>query len=172
MLLENELIKLRAVEAEDLDRIYRWENDTRLWDCTSTIAPFSRKQIYDYIANYDGDIFAARQLRLMIVEKSGGKEVGMIDLYDFDAVNRRAYVGLFVDASHRRKGLAEASLDALAVYCESKIGMRQLAAIVAADNEVSLRVFESKGFEVSGLLRSWLKRGQTYADAYFLQKLF
>lgn len=56
-------ITLRALEPVDVDTLYRWENDTRIWEAGSTLAPFSRKQLWDYIDTYDGDIYAARQLR-------------------------------------------------------------------------------------------------------------
>ena len=29
--LENKKIKLRALEPEDLDFLYKWENDTKFW---------------------------------------------------------------------------------------------------------------------------------------------
>ena len=43
-------VRLRALEPEDLDILYRYENDSSLWEVGTTIAPFSRKQLYDYIA--------------------------------------------------------------------------------------------------------------------------
>ena len=39
-ILENDEIKLRALEPEDISLLYVWENDTKLWEVGSTIAPF------------------------------------------------------------------------------------------------------------------------------------
>ena len=40
--LTGKKIALRAIEPEDLDDLYRWENDSSLWIYGCTIAPFSR----------------------------------------------------------------------------------------------------------------------------------
>ena len=40
--LENDTIRLRALEPEDLDLLYAWENDTSLWEFGSTLVPYSR----------------------------------------------------------------------------------------------------------------------------------
>ena len=37
-LLENERVCLRALEPEDLELLYRWENDSELWEVGNTLA--------------------------------------------------------------------------------------------------------------------------------------
>ena len=44
-LLKNDRITLRAMEPEDLEFIYRMENDTTLWSAGSTNVPYSRYKI-------------------------------------------------------------------------------------------------------------------------------
>ena len=100
-MLSDNSIRLRALEPDDLDMLYLWENDTSIWRYGNNMAPFSRKMLADYIDSYDGDIFKSLQLRFMIVSVDTDVPVGMIDLYDFDAVNRRAGVGIMVDEAHR-----------------------------------------------------------------------
>ena len=39
--LTGKQIELRAVEPEDLDALYRWENDSSLWIYGSTVSPLS-----------------------------------------------------------------------------------------------------------------------------------
>ena len=94
MNIHDDILMLRALEPTDLDVLYQWENDAELWHTSATITPFSRKQLWDYIENYDGDIFRTRQLRFIIVEISTNQPIGTIDLYDFDPVNSRANVGI------------------------------------------------------------------------------
>ena len=38
--LENDTIRLRALEPEDLDLLYAWENDTSLWEFGSTLVHY------------------------------------------------------------------------------------------------------------------------------------
>lgn len=170
-LLEDKELCLRALEPEDLPLLYNWENDTSLWEAGSSIAPFSRKILWDYIESYSPDIYAARQLRLMIVEKATGEAVGMLDLYDFDPHNKRAGIGLLVDRHYSGKGYGSHALNIAINYARKFIGMHQLWAVVAIDNAPSIATFHNSGFKTCGRLRSWLRRGTSYVDAYTLQHL-
>ena len=42
MLLKNSQLSLRAVEPEDLEILYKWENSTELWIHGNTLAPYSK----------------------------------------------------------------------------------------------------------------------------------
>ena len=44
-------VSLRAIEPEDLDLLYRIENDRNLWNVGTTNVPYSRYTLHDYIAN-------------------------------------------------------------------------------------------------------------------------
>lgn len=66
MLLENHQIKLRAVEPEDLDLLYSWENETTLWIHGNTLAPYSKLVLRQYINDaLEMDIYQSKQLRLI-----------------------------------------------------------------------------------------------------------
>ena len=54
-LLQSELIKLRAMEPEDIEILYRWENDTDIWKVSNTIAPFSKYVLRQFIENQSRD---------------------------------------------------------------------------------------------------------------------
>ena len=162
---------LRALEPTDLDVLYRWENDVDLWHTSATITPFSRKQLWDYIENYDGDIFRTRQLRFMIEEISSKDVIGTIDLYDFDPINSRANVGILIDKDYQGKGYGKMALNLLENYCREYISINQLVAIVATDNIQSLSLFHVLDYNEVGVMKSWLKRGIKFIDAILLQKI-
>ena len=54
------------MEPEDLDLLYKIENDESLWSVSTTNVPYSRYVLHDYIANSKNDIFADNQVRLII----------------------------------------------------------------------------------------------------------
>ena len=141
-----------------------------MWGVGSTLAPYSRKQLWDYIDSYDGDIYSAKQLRLMI-DLPGGETIGTVDLYDFDAANSRCAVGILIAPPYRRQGYGRAALDALADYCRTRLSLHQLYCIAGADNIASRTLFERAGYTISGRLRSWLRSANTYTDAYIYQKM-
>ena len=171
-LLSNEQITLRALEPTDLDTLYRWENDTTLWAVSATAAPYSRETLWHYLEGYTGDIYAQRQLRLMITLSADGTPVGTIDFLNFDPLNNRAELGLFIDGNYRGQGLGRKALDLLTAYARDHIGLRQLYVFIALDNEVCLKLFEDYGYSRVGVLKSWVKRGSTYRDVALLQMLF
>lgn len=68
MTLEGRRIRLRAVEPQDAEVLYAWENDPAVWAVSGTTEPFSREQIERFIDRQlqGGDLFRTGQLRLMI----------------------------------------------------------------------------------------------------------
>lgn len=171
-LLSNEQITLRALEPTDLDTLYRWENDTALWAVSDTAAPYSREALWHYLEGYTGDIYAQRQLRLMVTLSADDTPVGTVDFLNFDPLNNRAELGLFIAGDYRGQGLGRQALDLLTTYARDHIGLRQLYVFIALDNTVCLKLFEDYGYSSVGVLKSWVKRGTTYHDVALLQMLF
>lgn len=171
-LLNDDVIALRAPEPSDVGQMYEWENDTTLWSVGRATAPYSRAQLEAYVACYDADIFSAGQLRMVIVDLRSGEPAGVVDLYEFDPVNRRAGVGILVDRCFQGRGIASRAISLLGGYCSGRIGMHQLWAVVPADNEPCRQLFVGQGYKIAGRLRSWVRSGRTWTDAYLLQLLF
>ena len=75
-------IRLRAPEPEDLEVMFRFENATDVWEMSNTTGPYSRFQLKQYIEQTQNDLFADRQLRLMIENgnRQGGGDCGSIVL--------------------------------------------------------------------------------------------
>lgn len=163
---------LRAPEKTDVDRIFLWENDPDFFEVLPYAAPLSRLQVWQYIDNYKADPFATRELRQMLDDPDTDLTVGYVDLFEFDPVNRRAGVALYIDEEHRRKGFGRRALEEVERYAASTLAIHQLWAIIAIDNEASRALFTGAGYKPSGRLRSWLRRRSQYVDALILQKLF
>ncbi|MDR2844147.1 MAG: GNAT family N-acetyltransferase [Candidatus Symbiothrix sp.] len=171
-LLENQDIRLRALEPEDLDKLYQWENDTELWQYGSTLAPYSRFALRDYLANtLSQTLVESRQLRLMIVEKATNQTIGTIDLFDIDPINGRAGIGILLDKSYRRRGWALQSLQLMKEYAVRTLLLQQLYAYVPQTNVPSYRLFLKSGFVQSGMLQSWLKTADGLENVFLMQWL-
>jgi diamine N-acetyltransferase len=65
-LLTGSRVRLRALEPDDIDLLYAWENDPRVWGVSGTLAPFSREVLREFIDNQRFDIFRTGQMRLVI----------------------------------------------------------------------------------------------------------
>jgi diamine N-acetyltransferase len=170
-LLENSTIRLRAIEPEDLEYLFRWENDTTLWQHGCTIAPYSRYEIKEYIAQDSHDLFTHKQLRFMIETKANSTVVGTIDLYDYDPIHQRVGVGIMIDHDFRQKGFAKQSIGLLRGYVFSFLGLHQMYAHIAESNKISLAIFNQSGFECVAKLPEWIRQNNVYETVHIFQML-
>ena len=167
----NPSVHLRAIEPEDLDLLYRIENDVKLWNVGITNVPYSRYTLHDYVANATYDIYTDRQVRMM-VENDQHEVVGIVDLVSFDPANRRAEVGLIILDAFRKQGYGSSVLEALANYALTVVHLHQLYAYVDCENKASLCLFEKAGYKVCAKIGDWLFDGAKYRDSVLIQYVF
>lgn len=183
--IEGKTVRLRAVEPEDLEVLYRWENDPAVWSVSGTTEPFSLHQMRRFIAEQQAaDIFRTGQLRLMIEAPAESREcagkpsarswrpVGAVDLFEFDPLHRRAGIGILIHAdADRQHGLASDALATLCRYGRDTLHLHLLWCHVGTENEASLRLFRGAGFIEAGTLHDWQWRADGYHDEVVMQKL-
>ena len=171
-LISDDTVALRALEPADIETLYGWENDPALWTVSGTQAPYSRHLLAAYLSSYTGDIYASRQLRLMITLCAGAAPIGTVDFIDFDPLNNRAELGLLIAPGCQGHGYGRRALRLIKQYARDHIGLRQLYVVIADANAPCITIFKQEGFDVSGRLKSWIKQGRTYHDASLMQIVF
>lgn len=170
--MEGKHLFLRSPELTDVELLYQWENNTSLWQVSNTIAPFSRFAIEQFVLNAGADIFASRQLRLIICLKDqDSTPIGAIDLFDFDPHHSRAGIGIVVISEYRNHGFATEALDILMDYCFNVLCVHQVYCNITEDNITSIKLFERSGFEKTGSKKDWIKSGNTWKDEFIFQKI-
>jgi len=167
--LENENLLLRALEPEDLDILYEWENNAELWKFSSTLTPYSKFALRDYLIDSLQGILYTRQLRLMAIEKKTKTTVGTIDLFDYDPIHQRACIGILVDLQFRRKGYGEEILLLTASYAFAVLHLNQLYAYIPLSNTNSFNLLCKCGYEQAGLLKSWFRTTNGFEDVHLMQ---
>ena len=169
-MLIGENIALRALEPSDLDLLYDWENDSSIWKVSQTITPFSRHVLSKYLDNANQDIFTAKQLRLMIKKKN--LSIGTIELFDYDPVNSRAGVGIWIaEESEREKGYAKEALRLIIEYSFKHLKLNQLYCNISSSNKISINLFSSLDFMLVGVKKKWNKTEDGWEDELFFQLL-
>lgn len=163
-------IRLRALEPEDLELLYSWENNASYWIISSTVIPFSKYTLKRYLENSHKDIYETGQLRLMIDHIADNATIGTIDIFDFDPFHKRAGVGILIaNEDYRRKGYATMALKCLIDYCFGTLQLHQLYCNILANNCESMELFKKTGFVQSGIKKDWIKTVDGYLDEYLFQ---
>jgi diamine N-acetyltransferase len=163
-------LNLRALEPEDLDLLYEWENDESHWLVSNTLVPFSRHTLRQYLENAGKTIYETGQLRLMIELVESRTTIGTIDIFDFDHFNERAGIGILIASEeHRRKGYASMALKCLTTYCFSRLMLHQVYCNILATNNESIALFTSAGFMLCGTKKEWARTNDGYIDEQMYQ---
>lgn len=164
-------IRLRALEPSDLELLYLWENDPEVWRVSGTLSPISRERLARFIEEQNYDLYATRQMRLII--EAEGAIVGSIDIFDFDPQHLRFGIGILIyQESDRRKGYAKEAIEAIVEYGRNTLNLKQIWANIAADNIASIALFESCGFSKCAHRKEWINRGGEFIDEVEYQLIF
>ncbi len=169
-MLTNKNIQLRALEPEDLELLYLWENNSSLWLLSNTTVPISKHQLVQLIQDASLSIFDTKQLRLMIESRLTKEAIGCIDLFDFDAQNKKAGIGILIyDSNFRNHGFGSQALSTMIDYAFEFLQLHQLYCNILTDNEPSIKVFTQMGFQIVGKKLDWIFDGKKWKDEYILQ---
>jgi diamine N-acetyltransferase len=166
--LQGDLVNLRALELKDLTFLYTIENDESLWELSQTKTPFSKDILQKYLETAQKKPQKIKQLRLVITSKTN-EPIGFIDLFELDSENKRAGVSIVILNSHRRNGFGKEALSLLIQYSFNALGLHQVYSNVLEDNNASICLFESVGFEKIGLKKDWRLYEGRYKNEYLFQ---
>lgn len=119
MNIEGTICRLRALEPDDLDTMYRWENDTNIWRVSGTTAPFSRHSLMRLIDEQCFDIYATRQQRLVIetTDTPQPAMAGAVDLVDYLRKSRVVRASRAVDYDPRLRQQSVEPLPEHTTHC-------------------------------------------------------
>lgn len=165
-------VYLRALEPEDLDFIYKVENDERVWEVSNTQTPYSRFLIKQYLENAHLDIYEAKQLRL-VISNYKDEVVGLIDLFDFNPTHRRVGVGILIlDKEQRGKGYGSEALKLVIKYGQTHLHLHQLYASITEENKKSIDLFTKAGFKYIGQRKDWTIVNGKFKNENLYQHLY
>lgn len=156
-MLQGKNIRLRPVEPSDIDFIYTMENEPSVWRVSNTLVPFSRFQIEQYVLSSEHDIYAEKQLRLVIelIVGTHSQSIGAVDLFDFDPHDLRAGLGILIVSDERQKGYAGETIEIIKEYCFKVLNLHQVHCSISTDNTSSIHLFTNHGFIQNGTLKEW-----------------
>ncbi len=105
----------------------------------------------------------------MIDLNEKNKTIGTVDLFEFDPGHRRVGLGIFINKDERGKGFSKEALDIIIDYCFNTLMVHQIFCNISSGNEISMKIFQSKGFEIIGNKKEWLLIDNQWKDEILLQ---
>ncbi|MDA3911553.1 MAG: GNAT family N-acetyltransferase [Bacteroidales bacterium] len=162
-------IKLRPIEPEDIDILYEWENNPTNWEVSNTRLPFSKEILRRYIQNAQDEMYISGQVRLVICFEKEKKAIGFVDLFDLDLFHQRAGIGILIEESFRGKDYGKAAIQEIINYGFLHLGLHQLYSNISEDNDASIQLFKSLGFEQCGLKKAWNRTSNGFKDELMFQ---
>jgi diamine N-acetyltransferase len=159
-------VTLRRPKLLDLDQLLLWENNLENSLYSDNPIFYTIEQIEEFLTS-DQDIFLDRKIRFMI--DSSGSSVGCVDLFEYDMVNSRAGVGIFIDEKFRNMGIGTKALSLLKSICFKDYFISNLHSNILYNNKASIQLFERAGFTKNGIKENWIRTENSMLDVWFFQ---
>lgn len=145
--MEDGVVRLREVRADDAERLYGWRMDERSRPMFRSTAPVPYTEHQRFMERYFRD---GNTDRWFVIEAEG-RPAGTITLYGFSPDGREAEWGrLVVDPALRGRGYARRAL-ALVIEHARALGVRTLRCEVLEGNDVAAGLYRQAGFLPAGI---------------------
>jgi RimJ/RimL family protein N-acetyltransferase len=161
---QGEKVRLRAVEPEDWETLFAWNEDTESARLSYFI-PFtpSKEQMRKRAAEMAAAQPKDDAYRWMI-ENLEGEVVGTLNTHSTDRRNGVFEHGIAITREHWGKGYAAEALRLVLSYYFHELGYQKVNAHIYAYNHNSLRLHEKFGFQPEGRLRRMVFSQGAYHD--------
>jgi RimJ/RimL family protein N-acetyltransferase len=145
-------VYLRALEMDDLPRIYKWHNDPELYETlVGSHGHVSRRSVEQWL--HAKTAFSKDEIAWAICLAPGDEHIGNIYLKDIDWIARHGHLAIFIgEAAHRSKGYGQAAIRLMLKHTFEHLGLLRVHLAVLSDNERAIRAYEKCGFQVEGCL--------------------
>lgn len=157
------IVRLRAIEEQDLPLFNSWGNDPELWHLLGGWHfPSSMQATRNWFEGLQGD---QKNLRLAITTTELGV-LGLANILDIDWKNKNAFHGMMLgNKDVRGKGIGVDTVMSIMRYAFDELGLNRLDGSMIDYNEASLRLYLGKcGWKEEGRQRSWYYRAGRHWD--------
>ena len=161
--LETHRLKLRRPDKHDFDGMFdilsdsqalKYWSDGAIEDAEKAL----KKHQQDLKSDKNGDSIA-----WVICLKSNNQTIGRCVFFQLDKSNQRAEIGYILNRQYWRQGLMREALDAVFQFGFGPMQLHRIEADVDPDNEASLALLESMGFNREGYFpERWFIGGKRF----------
>ncbi len=162
--LVSKRVLLREVELADVPRLRELLRTREVTRHTYLRYPFRLEDARAYVTTARKWKRRGYGFRLAIVERTTGKVVGGIALFQIDSVNGHGEIGYWLGKPYWGTGLIDHAVRLVLQYAFGKLRLRRIYGHVWTTNAASCRTVERLGFTLEGTLRQSVRWQGWYLD--------
>ena len=163
-------IKLRDPEDSDIPFLLKIENDLCNNQLFTTKWRFYSENDVKYFVQKKQNLLMNLQYRFMITYEFNS--IGCLDLIDFDLLNSRVELGIFIDEKYRKNGFAFNALEEIKNKIHHDYSINQIYVEILSDNIASINFFKKSGFQKTGCKKKWIRKENDFLDLHLYQFFF
>lgn len=163
-MLTGDLVRLRPIEPEDADALYRWNNDEEVMRWLQSYYHESlaglRKRVAERADN------SHEKVTLCIETLEERKLIGIVMLREADPINARAKVDIYIgEHEYWGGGYGTDALRRVCRYGFDTLRLHSIELTVVEVNERAVKSYKKIGFQVDGRLRqAFFRDGKWYDE--------
>jgi RimJ/RimL family protein N-acetyltransferase len=166
-MIAGQSVILRALEASDLDRCYKWMNDPVIVRTLKSRYPIPFQQEAAWLEDATTPSPVARYFA--IERKDDRHHIGNASLHDIDWVSRTCWFGLFIgEPTAWNRGYGRDAVSTLVRFAFDEMNLHKVRINVFDYNEKARHLLESLGFVQEGKLRRDFYREGEWQDIVIL----
>ncbi len=163
-MLNDDLIYLRKLERDDLERTWKWINTPEIFYAIGSQIPISKSNQEKWFERIDN---STEKIVFAVCLKENGNHIGNVSLFQIDLRHRNAGLSIFIaDNDNRAKGTGSRAIKLLLDYAFNFLNLHKVFLKMTADDEKVKNFYEKLGFVVEGRLRE-----HEYIDGKYVDKL-
>lgn len=169
---EGKLIRLRALERNDLENNWSFVNDYETVKGMSSgiLFPSSHEDESRWLEQQSS--YTRGEYQFAIETLDEGILIGRCGLLRVDWKNRLGELGIMIgDSAYRSRGYGTDAMGVLCDFAFAEMNLHKLKLSVFGFNQGAIRCYEKCGFVKEGILKDELFRAGKYHDVVVLGKL-
>ncbi|MCH8065015.1 MAG: GNAT family N-acetyltransferase [Chloroflexi bacterium] len=180
MMLEGNLVRLRALEPSDLERVYSWINDREVTRYIAARYPMSRADEERWLRgsspnSFGGGVQLAIEVKNGEVQNGGTNEVahiGNIDLVEVRPEDRKAGLGVMIgDKDYWSNGYGTDAVVTILRFAFHEMNLNRVWLHAFDFNERAQACYRKCGFQEEGRLREHYYTEGRYCDSVVMAVL-
>jgi RimJ/RimL family protein N-acetyltransferase len=162
-MIEGTLVRLRALEKDDLQHFVAWVNDPETRRFMTIRYPLSMTEEESW---WQGHL-ERKNDRAFAIETKDGIYIGNLGLHNIEPENRRAMLGIMIgQKDYWGRGYGTDAIRTLLAWAFGYLNLHRVYLTVYAYNQRAIRCYEKSGFRHEGTMRQ-----ARYADGRYHDEL-